>query len=109
MTTLIRALFLSLLLIMGAANAADLPTAKAQGLIGEQRDGYLGLVQGDSPEDVKTLVAQVNAQRKSHFVQIAAKNNIAEAEAARIFAREAAERTQSGNFIQNATGAWTKK
>lgn len=109
MKTLMKAFALSLVLMVGGAFAADLSTAKAQGLIGEQSDGYLGLVKSDAPPDVKALVAQVNSQRKAHFAQIAAKNGIAEAEAARIFAREAAERTISGNFVQNPAGAWVRK
>ena len=109
MKTLIRACFLSLLLLMSGAFAADLTTAKSQGWIGEQNDGYLGVVKGNAPADVKALVADVNRQRKSQFAQIAAKNGITEAEAAKVFAREAATRTAAGNYIQNPAGAWVKK
>lgn len=109
MKTLIQACLLSLVLLMHGAFAADLKTAKEQGWIGEQNNGYLGLVKSDAPADLKTLVADVNAQRKTQFTQIAAKNGIAEAEAARIFAREAAERTLPGNYIQNPAGGWVKK
>ena len=109
MKTFFQALLLSLLLAMHGAYAADLKTAKEQGWIGEQNNGYLGLVKSDAPADVKALVAEVNSQRKTQFTQIAAKNGVTEAEAARIFAREAAERTLSGNYIQNASGSWVKK
>ena len=109
MKTLIQACLLSLVLIMHGAFAADLKTAKEQGWIGEQNNGYLGLVKSDAPADMKALVADVNGQRKTQFTQIAAKNGIAEAEAARIFAREAAERTLPGNYIQNPAGGWVKK
>ena len=109
MKTLIRACFLSLLLLMSGAFAADLTTAKSQGWIGEQNDGYLGVVKGNAPADVKAVVADVNRQRKSQFAQIAAKNGITEAEAAKVFAREAATRTAAGNYIQNPAGAWVKK
>jgi len=109
MKKLLKACLLSLVLLAGATFAADLTTAKQQGLVGEQNNGYLGLVRADAPADVKALVADVNAQRKNQFVQIAAKNGIAESEAARIFAREAEARTAPGNFIQNPSGAWVKK
>ena len=89
----LRFLLLSLLLAMHGAYAADLKTAKEQGWIGEQNNGYLGLVKSDAPADVKALVAEVNSQRKTEFTQIATKNGVTDAEAARIFAREAAERT----------------
>lgn len=109
MKILIKACLLSLLLMMHGAFAADLKTAKDQGWVGEQNNGYLGLVKSDAPADLKALVADVNSQRKTQFMQIAAKNGIAEAEAAKIFAREAEARTSSGNYIQNPAGGWVKK
>jgi len=79
---------------------------KAQGLVGEQNNGYLGLVKGDAPPDVKALVADVNNQRKAQFKQIAPKNGIAEEEAAKVFAREArhAPRPATTSRIQAAGG-----
>lgn len=109
MKTLIKACLLSLFLIVHGAFAADLKTAKEQGWVGEQTNGYLGLVRSDAPADVKALVSDVNGQRKAQFTQIAAKNGIAETEAAKVFAREAAERTLPGNYIQNPAGGWVKK
>ena len=109
MKTLMKALVLSLLLMIHGAFAADLSTAKQQGWVGEQNNGYLGVVKADAPADVKALVANVNAQRKAEFTQIARKNGIAEAEAARVFASEAAQRTLPGNYIQRASGGWVKK
>jgi uncharacterized protein YdbL (DUF1318 family) len=109
MKNLMKACLLSLFLMINVAVAADLKTAKEQGWVGEQTNGYLGLVKSDAPADLKALVAEVNGQRKTQFTQIATKNGIAEAEAARIFAREAAERTLPGNYIQSPAGAWVKK
>ncbi len=102
-------LLFSLFLMISSAFAADLATAKSQGWIGEQNDGYLGFIKSNAPADVKTLVADVNRQRKAQFAQIAARNGISESEAAKIFAREAATRTASGNYIQNPAGAWVRK
>lgn len=109
MKTLIKACLLSLVLMMHGAIAADLKTAKDQGWVGEQSNGYLGLVKSNAAADVKALVTDVNGQRKAQFVQIAVKNGIAEAEAAKIFAREAETRTSPGNYIQNSSGGWVKK
>lgn len=109
MKTLIKASVLGLLLMMHGAFAADLATAKQQGWVGEQNNGYLGLVRSGAPADVQALVTDVNSRRKAQFTQIATKNGIAEAEAAKVFAREAAERTSPGNYIQNPAGGWVKK
>ena len=106
--TLLTACVLGLALAHGAF-AADLGGAKQQGWIGEQNNGSLGLVRRDAPPDVRALVADVNNQRKNQFAQIAAKNGIAETEAAKVFAREAEARTAPGNFIQSPAGSWVKK
>ncbi len=102
-------LLLVLLAVSSAAFAADLKSAKAGGWIGEQQDGYLGLVKADAPADIKALVAEVNGQRKAHFAQIAGKTGVTPADAAKVFAKEAAERTEPGNFIQDAGGNWVRK
>ena len=109
MKILMKACLLSLFLIVHGAFAADLSTAKQQGWVGEQANGYLGLVKDGAPADLKALVAEVNGQRKAQFAQIAAKNGIAEAEAAKVFAQEAAARTLPGNYIQSPAGGWVKK
>ena len=60
MKTLIKVCLLSLVLMLHGAFAADLKTAKDQGWVGEQNNGYLGLVKSDVAADVKSLVADVN-------------------------------------------------
>ena len=105
----LKAILFGLLLTASTAFAADLKTVKEQGLVGEQNNGYLGFVKSDAPADVKALVNDINSKRKAQFAQIATKNGITEAEAAKVFAREAAGRTQPGNYIQNAAGGWVKK
>jgi len=102
-------LLVVLLAVSSTVFAADLKTAKAQGWIGEQQDGFLGLVKADAPADVKALLAEVNGQRKSHFAQIASKTNVTPAQAAQVFAKEAAERTEPGNYLQDAGGNWVRK
>lgn len=104
-----KGLLLLLLAFSSAVFAADLKTAKAEGWIGEQQDGYLGLVKANAPADVKALVTEVNGQRKAHFAQIAAKTNVSLTQAAQVFAKEAAERTEPGNYIQDSAGNWVRK
>ena len=54
------------------AAADPLDDAKAAGLVGEQPDGYLGLVRPDAPASVAALVADINAKRGTHYAEIAA-------------------------------------
>jgi uncharacterized protein len=108
MKTTFKAAIVGLAMLAGTAFALDLSSAKSQGWLGEQRDGYLGLVRADAPPEARQLLEQVNRQRRTQFEQIAARNGISVNDAAAVFAREAAERTQAGNYIQGPQG-WVKK
>ncbi len=57
---------------------------------------------------MRQLLDQVNRQRTAQFEQIATRNGISVNDAAAVFAREALQRTQPGNFIQGQ-GGWVKK
>lgn len=103
-----KAAVLGLALLAGTAHAIDLADAKSQGWLGEQRDGYLGLVRSDAPPEVRQLLDQVNRQRKAQFEQIASRNGITVNDAAAVFAREALQRTQTGNYVQGP-GGWVRK
>lgn len=109
MKTILHSLLVSLTLLASVAFAADLKSAKADGLVGEQSNGYLGLVVNSAPADVKAMVASVNEQRKAHFAQIAAKTGASLDDAAKVFAKEAYDRTESGHYVQNDSGQWVKK
>ncbi len=104
----IRALIGALAMAAQLAFALDLSSAKSQGMVGERSDGYLGLVMPDASADARRLVEDVNRQRRAQFEQIAARNGISVDEAAKVFAREAVQRTQPGNYIQGPQG-WLRK
>ncbi len=108
MKTAFKTAIAAVALFAGAAQALDLAGAKSQGWFGEQRDGYLGLVKPDAPAEARQLLEQVNRQRRAQFEQIAARNGITREEAAAVFAREATQRTQPGNYIQGP-GGWIRK
>lgn len=91
------------------AFAATLDEAKASGLIGEKQDGYIGLVQANVPADVVALVADVNAQRRQRYAQIAQQNGIAVDQVAKLAFTKAFENTLSGNYVESAPGQWTRK
>lgn len=105
---IITVLFISLL---GAsvALASPLSKAKADGLIGEQPSGYIGIVRQDAPADVKALVADVNAKRKAGYQKIAEKQGTGLSDVERVGGNTAIEKTLLGNYIRTADGAWRKK
>jgi uncharacterized protein len=103
------ALMLMMLIITPAAFAQSLEEAKATGLIGEKRDGYIGLVQGSAPPAVVSLVEDVNRQRRERYQQIARENGISVDQVAQLAFNKAVEATRSGHFLEDANGRWVRK
>jgi uncharacterized protein YdbL (DUF1318 family) len=57
-----------------AAAKAAVDAAKAQGVVGEQADGFLGFVNaGAASADVRAAVAEINAGRRQLYSQAAAR------------------------------------
>jgi uncharacterized protein YdbL (DUF1318 family) len=95
--------------IAPAAQADPLDDAKASGYVGEQLNGFLGLVKSDVPADVVELVKSVNGKRRDHYDAIAKKNGTSISAVAKLAGEKAIEMTKPGNYIQNADGDWVKK
>lgn len=95
------------LLLPLPAFALSLDQAKAQGLVGERMDGYLGPVE-NTPEVVQ-LVRIINQQRRAEYEKIAAENGQTVAVVQQLAAQKAYELTPSGFYIQNSAGGWVKK
>lgn len=107
-TNVILALLVSMMAI-SVAVASPLTQPKADGLIGEQANGYIGLVKQDVPADIRELVNEVNAKRKAGYQQIAEKQGTSLADVERVGGNTAIEKTLKGNFIRDASGAWRRK
>ena len=97
------------LLSISVAVAGPLDQPKADGLIGEQANGYLGLVSQDVPADIKALVRDVNAKRKARYQSIAQKQAVPLSEVEKVGGTTAIDRTLSGNYIKDSSGRWRKK
>ena len=102
-------LLTGLLAFSVAANESPLTQPKADGLIGEQADGYLGLVTQNVPADVRKLVNEVNAKRKAGYQQIANKQGTSLSEVEKVGGNTAIEKTLPGNYIRDQNGNWYKK
>jgi len=89
------------------AGALDQP--KADGTIGEQSNGYLGLVRHNAQPDIKSLVMDVNAKRKARYQAIAAKQSVPLFEVEQVGGTTAIQKTLPGNYIKYNGGSWVKK
>lgn len=95
------------------AQAADatLTQARAQGLIGEQADGYLGFVPGASiSADLRGRVEQNNIQRRQLFTRRAAERSVSVNEMAAAVACEVFERRIAvGERYRDEGGQWRQR
>ena len=89
--------------------AIGLHDAKAQGLVGEQPNGYLGLVKPGAAGDVKALVNDINAKRRAEYQSIARRNNTPVNVVEALAGKKAIERTAPGRYVKLPSGKWTKK
>jgi uncharacterized protein YdbL (DUF1318 family) len=88
--------------------AIDLDSAKQQGLVGEQTDGYVAAVAANAPADVQALVADVNAKRRVAYQEIAQKNGTDVADVAVLSAQKRISRAPAGAWIRDK-GQWYQK
>jgi uncharacterized protein len=107
MKTMTRWLAILLLGFSSLALGLDLDTAKAQGLVGEQPNGYLGVVQA-TPAAVE-LTANINAQRRAAYERIARENGIPVDQVATLAGQKAIERTAQGSYVRTPGGQWIRK
>ncbi|WDE07385.1 YdbL family protein [Thalassomonas viridans] len=94
-------------LLAFAANALTLKEAKSAGFLGEQADGYLGLVKPNA--EAKALMQTVNKKRLARFKEIARKNKTSVADVAALAGEKFINKTASGNYIKTSSGKWQKK
>jgi len=100
-------LFVAVLLISVQVCALGLDAAKNRGLVGEQPDGYLGVVEATA--DAVELVAEINQERREAYARIAREHGITLEQVARIAGKKAIEKTDPGNYVQTQQGRWVRK
>ena len=97
------------LLLAAPVWAITLQEAKEQGLVGEQRDGYVGLVAGTAATEVRDLLSEVNEERRRRYEQIARDNGITVEQVAALAWERAVQATRSGHYLQDENGRWERK
>jgi len=92
-----------------AAAKAAVDAAKARGDVGEQSDGYLGLVKGSADAATTAAVAEINAGRTAAYREAAAKTAVTVDAAAGATAAQLIGRVPAGQFYRDPQGKWVKK
>lgn len=91
------------------AQSGAVAQALATGSVGEQSDGYLGVV-GSVSADVKAEVEAINIKRRAAYTDLAAKRGVTVADvAAATGCQTLANRVKTGQAYRIAGGAWQTK
>lgn len=83
-----------------------LPAAKEAGLLGEQSNGYLGVVRASG--NAAEVAQQINAARKAEYQKVARDNGISLNDVELIAGQKAIDRTPRGQYIK-LNGQWRQK
>ena len=114
-TKLILAAGLGLAAVVGGAGVASAmfqdasASLRASGKVGEQSDGYLGVV-GSADASLRAQVDAVNIKRRAYYTELAGKRGakieeVAAATACEIFA----SRVGPGQYYRLADGVWRQR
>ena len=89
---------------------AIVDSAKQRGEIGEQIDGYLGIVDGKSPSaDVKNAMREINIARKSVYTKAAANGGTTVAIFAQLTGEKQIKKAAIGHYVRDASRVWKQK
>jgi uncharacterized protein YdbL (DUF1318 family) len=91
-----------------AADKATVDAAKAAGKVGEQADGYLGIVAG-ADGTITAAVNTINTGRREVYSQTAAKSGVTPDAAGQATGAQLIAKVPGGQYIKPLGGAWTKK
>ena len=90
------------------ALALTLDEAQTKGLLGENASGYLEMTPRGNAE-AKTLMNDINAQRKAKYQSIADKQKTDLKSIEKIAGEKITSKLNSGEFFKDADGQWHKK
>lgn len=90
--------------LSGAMSA--LGGAKSAGRLGEQTDGYLGVVQPDG--QAAEIARLINQARRAEYQKLATQNRIGLSDVEAMAGKKAVEKTPAGQFIR-IDGQWRRK
>src|SRR5215207_3785827 len=92
----------------GPAEKAAVDAAKAAGIVGEQGDGFLGIVT-TADGAVTAAVTSINAGRAAVYADTAAKSGVTRDAAGQAVGTQLIQRAPAGQFVKQLGGAWTRK
>lgn len=100
----------TLALAQTSAQKALIDAAKADGVVGEQADGFLGFHTPSSDPGLQVAVSTTNTARRAAYAQSASgAGTSADVAGVRMFETLIMPRIPSGQWYKTAAGAWVRK
>lgn len=91
------------------AQADESAALRSSGAVGEQADGYLGIV-GEASSSVRDQVNAINIKRRAFYTDVAAKRGVTVSEMAAATACGLFKnKVQSGQYYRLPDGVWRKR
>ena len=103
----IFAIALTILISVQSAYALDFATAKSQGLVGEQNDGYIGAVKQGA--EIDALVNEINTKRKEAYKKISAQNGQPLDIVESLAAEKLHNKLKPSEYYKSEDGKWVQK
>ena len=92
-----------------SAASALIEAAKNECVVGEQANGYLGVVSGASAsESLKRDVSDTNQRRKAVYADLAKRNGVTIEVTAALTAEKLMSQASRGQCIRDGAGKWVK-
>jgi len=88
---------------------SPLEQVKAAGYVGEQPNGYLGLVSSSAPESAKALAREINLKRRDRYQAIARQNGSSLSAVEMVVGAKLIKRAKPGQYVKGPDGRWTKR
>jgi len=93
-----------------AAAPAIVEEAKAQCIVGEQMNGYLGVVPGKTVSvELQREIRRINQQRKILYTKLAEENGVTVKDIEALTAQKLISRAQPGECVRGSDNEWVKK
>jgi len=89
--------------------AETLGELKRAGQVGEQIDGYVGVVANGLDPASRELVERINGKRREAYAAIAAKQGVTLEQVAALAGAKLVEATPGGQLVRDSTGSWKRK
>jgi len=94
------------LIVAPTARADTLDDLKASGQVGEQVDGYVGIVTPSPSDELKALVDDINGKRRKRYAEIARKRGIDISQVAALAGEKLVLRAPPGQYVRDGSGKW---